>query len=184
MSLTDHTKEMAELYAQGYSMQEIAEKFGTSRQRVQQLIRGTYSEPHGGRLRWERHVNSVLAAHRRILENVSSVDEEAAARGIKGESLRALFRRHHLRLPPQTPPAQLHGTYYRYQEGCRCPECQEARKAHQKRLRERGPKVHGTASAYFNYACRCDECRAAGSIANRLNRKKRNQRRRLTLPRD
>ena len=35
---------------------------------------------------------------------------------------------------------------------------------------------HGTPTGYGNWGCRCEPCRAAGSAANRENRRRRNQR--------
>jgi AraC-like DNA-binding protein len=182
--ISDYTQEMAEMYAQGYSLSDIAAKFGTSRQRVHQLIADTYDRPHGGRLRKQRYEERVLAAHSRIHEGVTTAAEEAEDMGIQEVALRAALSRRNLRLPPKRPPSPLHGSYYRYQEGCRCDECRAAQKAYMKKLQERGPREHGTESAYRNYKCRCDECRAAGSAANRRYRQGWKERKRLALPAD
>jgi len=183
MSLKDHSDSMAKMYADGYSLSEIARNFGTTRQRVHQLIRGTYDRPHYGQLRRERYESSIRAAHARILEEVSDLATEAEQLGIKPNSLRVAFHNKGLTLPGP-PPAPEHGTPYRYKTGCRCAECKAAVREYRNRLIAKGPKVHGTVSAYRNYACRCDECRAAGSVANRIDREKRLQRRRQATPLD
>lgn len=75
-----------------------------------------------------------------------------------------------------TRPGPTHGLPGTYSAGCRCRLCREAnRLAHVRfRLKHRGkPPVHGTESAYTNYKCRCDLCRAAGSRHNRRTRENR-----------
>ena len=80
-----------------------------------------------------------------------------------------------------------HGVVARYTaDKCRCPECREAYRAYRKQSRYReydkrvllptlgGPRwvhpntVHGRASSYTNYGCRCPECTDAQ--ANRIQR--------------
>ena|SRR5215831_20082174 len=63
---------------------------------------------------------------------------------------------------------ELHNQHnrYRYLKGCRCDICVEANRQHRIDLTLREPPNHGTASAYFNYACRCDACKLAGRLEN------------------
>ena len=182
MAASEHTPEMAQLYQAGHSLADIGKRFGFSRQRVHQLIGDTYEKPHGGRLRREAYDQNIRSAHARILEAVSTVDEEAEKLGIQPHSLRAAFSIRQLRIPRKTVP--LHGSYYRYQSGCRCSECKAAVKAYRQTLIERGPPHHGTVSAYRNYACRCGLCRAAGARANRRDLEKRKERKRQAVPLD
>lgn len=182
MAANVHTDEMARMYAEGHSLADIAAKFGVTRQRVHQLIGDTYDAPHRGRLRRERYDSNVLDAYGRIIENVSTLEAEAEKLGIKSHSLRSAFALRKLRLPRKISP--LHGSYYRYQSGCRCSECKAAAKAYRQTLVERGPPHHGTVSAYRNYGCRCGPCRAAGARANRRDLEKRRERKRQTVPLD
>lgn len=74
------------------------------------------------------------------------------------------------------PSSQPHGTRGRYCRGCRCEDCTEANRQCGRRLKGRIPPRHGTESAYRNYACRCEPCLLAGSIANARTRQRRGQR--------
>lgn len=62
------------------------------------------------------------------------------------------------------------GTFSSYIGGCRCTLCRKANTLHsqqmKERLRNREPRVHGTAYAYNTYRCRCEECCAAWSAFN------------------
>lgn len=66
-----------------------------------------------------------------------------------------------------------HGTYNGRRRGCDCEECEEAFRAYNRRymrtLQQRNkPPTHGTASGYFNHRCRCELCKLAGSMENKL----------------
>lgn len=68
-----------------------------------------------------------------------------------------------------------HGTANANRRGCGCEECVEAYRAYQRdcmrKLKKRKrPPTHGTASAYWNHGCRCDLCKLAGSMENKLAR--------------
>jgi hypothetical protein len=62
-----------------------------------------------------------------------------------------------------------HGSPGMYSDGCRCAECREGQRQRHaewaKRVRGNPPE-HGTTNAYRNYGCRCEACRAIGSIEN------------------
>lgn len=71
-------------------------------------------------------------------------------------------------MPPRKMPS--HGTYARYQQGCRCDHCRQAnalamamfKEARLKKFQANPDMVeHGTLSAYKNYNCRCEPCRLA-----------------------
>lgn len=65
-----------------------------------------------------------------------------------------------------------------YNRGCRLRPCRDAHRAAKDRARAKlqakpfDQIPHGTANAYANYACRCDDCKLAGSIRNREYREK------------
>lgn len=59
-----------------------------------------------------------------------------------------------------------------YSRGCRCDVCVKANTDGKRRWRasakiEPGDPRHGTESAYRNFGCRCEPCKAAGRIANK-----------------
>lgn len=69
-----------------------------------------------------------------------------------------------------TPVRHPHGHYRRYNTGCRCALCTEAKRVHQleavNRTREAAAAglvdiPHGSPRGYQYYACRCDDCKAA-----------------------
>ena len=65
-----------------------------------------------------------------------------------------------------------HATHSGYVGGCRCADCSRAHAEYCKVSRvRRGERTdaapHGTASGYWNWNCRCDPCRTAGSVINR-----------------
>jgi hypothetical protein len=78
--------------------------------------------------------------------------------------------------PSGLPSHQPHGTRGRYCRGCRCADCTAANLQGARLLKGRTPTRHGTESAYRNYACRCEPCRRAGSIANARTNQRRKQR--------
>jgi len=66
-------------------------------------------------------------------------------------------------------PQSEHGTYSRYNYGCRCAACRDANATrqlkHSRAARNKGlppgdPR-HGTDNGYVYYGCRCGECAAA-----------------------
>lgn len=64
-----------------------------------------------------------------------------------------------------------HGTQAGYSRGCRCDGCRTAWRERMRKLRadlpSRGQPVHGLASTYGNYGCRCAPCTAANSRQSR-----------------
>lgn len=63
--------------------------------------------------------------------------------------------------------ARTHGLQSTYNQGCRCRKCMDGHavmhaRANERRARELAEGlvvlVHGTASTYSNWKCRCDEC--------------------------
>lgn len=173
--------EMLTLYNEGgLTYQEIADRYGVTRQRVQQLIGNGIKAAHYGRAKKERRREQMSEVHRAITGGVTTVEREADKLGIKPESLVESLRRLGLKFPRKESP--LHGTYYRYSRGCRCPECKAGQREYFQQMKLREPPRHGTASAYRNYACRCDLCRAAGSDDNRRTRLRRILRERERMP--
>ena len=79
-----------------------------------------------------------------------------------------------------------HGTYSSYNGGCHCELCTAAKREYGRQYRARNAArikacieageplpeniKHGTAGAYTNLGCRCDECRAASREADRKYR--------------
>ena len=79
-----------------------------------------------------------------------------------------------------------HGTYSRYNQGCPCELCKEAKREYGRRYRaanaarikaciEAGEPLpsnipHGTAGGYTNFACRCEDCTTAAREADRKYR--------------
>lgn len=174
---------MEELYHdEGLSMGEIAERFKISRQRVHQIIGETIEKPHYGRASKERRLENLRAAHARIISGESTIDNEAKEMNLQSRSLIDALAEIGLKIPSTREPSPEHGTYYRYQKGCRCAKCQEGRKEKLVLWRKRGPARHGTVSAYRVYACRCDACRRAGSIANKEQRERRKLRDKERMP--
>jgi hypothetical protein len=74
-----------------------------------------------------------------------------------------------------------HHGYGAYTQGCRCPECKDAKAAYMRERRstaylaatpEPVPDVtHGTRSAYEERGCRCPECKAAQEYCSRHPRR-------------
>lgn len=69
-----------------------------------------------------------------------------------------------------------HGKRSTYNRGCRCEKCFQAQKEYQeaghrnRRLALAAGLIevnHGTTNAYWNYACRCEPCKAAGAAKNK-----------------
>ena len=166
MAAVGRAEQYQQLYDDGLTLQQIADREGISRQRVAQIIgrqNGLRPSPEWEQLRVERQ-----AAVDRILEGSSTVAEEAEKSGVTEAAIRAYsIDRLGIQLPSQLTQSPAHGTVYRYNRGCRCDECKQAiRDAHIRR-REAGPKKHGTPSAYSNYGCRCRRCTKAYSVYQR-----------------
>lgn len=181
--MNERGKAMAAMYAEGYTMGEIANEYGISRQRVHQIIQGSYERGHWGRRKKDARRERLLAAHARIMAGESTLHEEAEREGRTSDGLRSSFYELGLRL---TPPSPEHGTGYRYRCGCRCEECTRAMREQRVYWREsrksREPPEHGTESAYKNWGCRCDLCKAAGSESNRRWRLSHQRRQLLQVP--
>lgn len=172
--------EMLDMYQQGYTLGDVAEKFGVSRQRVYQLIGHLYERGHYGKLKREARVACLREAHALVVSKEATMPGLAEQFGVTVDSLYSAFNRLGLSMPARESP--LHGTSYRYDLGCRCEECRAAVRLRYEDRKLRGPPVHGTDNAYRNYGCRCDECRAAGSAGNRITRLRRKERERMVLP--
>ena len=181
--MNERGRAMAAMYAEGYTLREIADKHHISRQRVHQIIQSSYERGHWGQRQKDARRERRLAAHARIVSGESTLAEEAEKEGMTIASLRSSFYDLGLRL---TPPSPEHGTGYRYRRGCHCDLCTEAMRTQQVRWREdrhgREPPQHGTESSYKNWGCRCDPCKAAGSVSNRRGRLARQQRQALRVP--
>lgn len=183
--MNERGRAMAAMYAEGHTLDDIAREYGISRQRVQQIIAGTYERAHWGKRKQDARVERRRAAHARIVAGESTVEAEAQAEGIEPISLLSSFYELGLRLTPLSPE---HGTAYRYNRGCRCADCTQAIKEQRLRAKEsrygREPPAHGTESAYKNWGCRCDACKVAGAESNRRSRLARQRRALLALPGD
>jgi Sigma-70, region 4 len=179
--MNERSQRMADMYAQGYTLREVGDAFGVTGERVRQLIKGSYGKPHRGRRKQEERVRKLQAAHARILAKETTLQEEAVDLGLAPDSLAGAFYELGLKFAPASP---LHGTPYRYGRGCRCEKCSKAVRQQRLRRYQQEPPQHGTESAYSNWGCRCDPCRAAGSKANRRHRLARLERESRLLPAD
>lgn len=74
--------------------------------------------------------------------------------------------------PLKTGPQTDHGTLSRYHSGCRCAACREASRvkaaawrlqSHEAFASGAVSPVHGSASTYANYGCRCQPCTTAAT---------------------
>jgi hypothetical protein len=166
----ERTLEMARLAIEGglpYS--EIGQRFGVSRQRVQQLLKPLDLMP-GNERRHARYLAELARARQRIEEG-STLDIESERLGITKDWLRKAFIKQGfspVRIEPPPPPA--HGSFARYSSKhfkCRCPECRAANRARYYERKAKGPSMHGTISAYKNYGCRCPECDQAARLERR-----------------
>ena len=171
--MTRH-EEMTKMYLGGATFQEVGEAFGISRQRAYQIIRGRTMEKHTTSLKLQERNRQIFEAYENVRAGRTTIEVEAEKLGILPHSLVENWRSKGMRLPRKETP--LHGSRYRYNQGCRCAECRESVKIYQRTLVGREPPNHGTASAYCNYGCRCDPCRMAGSAHNRRYRERRKQR--------
>lgn len=179
--MNERKARMIELYADGYTLGDIAREYGISRQRVHQIIQGSYDTAHYGARRKAKREGEIFRSYELILAGDSTIQAEAERLGIKQNTLRGQFSEWGWRL---TPPSPEHGTAYRYKRGCRCEECKAATRELKRKMKLRGPPQHGTESGYKNYGCRCEECKAAGAENNRRNRLARRERSTLVLPAD
>lgn len=169
--MTGRDQKILDMYMDGYSLTDVGKEFGLTRQRIHQIISPLSKERHHGGLRRQKYAAKISAAYERVLSHESTLSEEAERLGMKPNSLRLAFRVRGLRIPRRQAP--LHGTRYRYSQGCRCDECRAAAVKYQRTFLGREPPIHGTASAYSNYGCRCRDCRAAQSRKNREYRERR-----------
>lgn len=174
--VVDRREVMQSMYDEGLSFQQIGEAFGVSRQRVGQLIGPQRKKAHYGRARKTRMLEERTAAFNRIQAGESTLEEEAEKIDVQTKTLYQYLVDHKMFLPTQFTLSPKHGTVYRYNRGCHCARCKKAIRAGRQRMKERGPREHGTASGYVNYGCRCPECKEAGSAANRAYRERRKRR--------
>ena len=168
-------EEMQSLYDEGYTLQQIAEQYGVSRQRIGQIIGPQRKNAHNGGRRRAALLEERRPAFDRIISGESTLKIEADDLGLTPDYLRGYFDANGLHIPTQYELSPKHGTVYRYQRGCRCAQCKKAQRALRAARKGREPPTHGH-SGYTNFACRCDICRAAGSKANREAREKRPRR--------
>lgn len=159
---SERATEMARLYAEErLTLQEIADRYNLSRERVRQLIEPFGIKPLGGKRKREEREHELRATHARIMSGETTTAAEAERLGYaKPKYLRMAFWRLGLKL--------------------RKPGMGEAaraeREAERKRLaRATGkPKKHGTVSGYKNFGCHCPRCRAANrKHENKLRRSRR-----------
>lgn len=153
-----HAEEIKQLRWQGLTLREIGEKYGVTRERVRQIL-----------------VDSAGWKATPIFDWVEELFvRETFTRAGKCQP----GNRRNL---PWVIQHQ-HGTYLRYNAGCRCEPCGKAARAKvEKSLNKTaanmkpgdGHPKHGTAYGYRMLKCRCDLCRAAGRAADLEYRKKR-----------
>lgn len=107
-----------------------------------------------------------------LIARGAKVEDAANAFGVSGATLTR-------RMPVEYPDAyraalearrylaRPHATRQRYVLGCRCRDCTDANRLYQRGLKDKTPPNHGTISAYRNFACRCEPCKAAGRARTR-----------------
>jgi predicted DNA-binding protein YlxM (UPF0122 family) len=166
MSPDERQEQMAAMYQEErLTMAEIAEQFELSRARVQQILAPLNLKLHRGQRHRDNRVEVLTQAMNRVVSGETTTAEEAERLGYaNARSLRWAFRSVGLKRPPATAPP--HGTYARYMSKshpCRppCEACLEASRQKRRERYERGPRKHGTVSAYRNFGCHCDKCRKA-----------------------
>ena len=175
--MTKRNQTIIEKYLSGKTLQEVGDEYGITRERVRQIVHAQSDERHYGAHKREARDLKIRQAFGRVLQGWTSVEDEAELLGILPDTLRVNFKRRGLKLPRNSSPT--HGTRHRYNQGCRCPECTEVIREYMRGLKKKEAPHHGTASGYMNYGCRCDRCKQAGSIANRINRERRKRRAQL-----
>jgi hypothetical protein len=173
--LSERDEKIVSMYEGGKTFQQIADLVGLTKGRVHQIVGPWVEVRHYGEERRKDRDLKIRTAFDRIVNDGSTVEKEAKVLGILPDTLAVNFRARDLKLP-STRVVKMHGTRYRYQRGCRCDECREALRIDMRKLRGKEPPHHGTPSAYFNYRCRCDPCRMAGSRYNRERRLERMKR--------
>lgn len=169
--MNERTQTMARLYVEeGLTYQQIAERYGITRQRVHFLLGKLDLAKHrGARQRVER-TQTLKDAHARITEGTSSVREEAERLGYSSpDSFRSMIWRMGLHVPRQAVEAP-HGTRQRYSRGCHCGECKEANRQYMQSLKGKEAPNHGTVSGYENYECRCQACKEAAREDRRVRK--------------
>lgn len=149
---------------EGLATTEIAERFGMTRQRVHQIIKPRVVKAHYGIKKMKKLEAERRVIYDRIVAGELSLREAAYQIKRSPNQLRLYFRERGWLLPKYEAP--LHGTRYRYQQGCKCDECKKAAVDYQKRYQDMTPTSHDY-SGYTNYGCRCDICREAARVQNR-----------------
>lgn len=155
----------------GETYRAIADDFGVSRQRIQQIAK---------RLGVKSRNRSLLLEDRKSLwekwfSEGFSISEIAEMEGITSNTVRNYCRIRGIEVPKKKLKKYTHGERMCYINGCRCDKCTEAnRLEHLKRLKSPTPS-HGE-SGYRNYGCRCDICKAGHSESEREYRKRRKAR--------
>lgn len=174
----------------GWNLRTIGAAFGITHQRVQQILAehpaytAVQAEKKAARQFNHEQIRKAAEAGeldpRRLGQRLGMSHNDVAAvmRAAGYVPARAVQKL------PQAVAGRLpagdhrHGSMPGYSAGCRCEPCRDANRrqlADQKFKRlERGlppgdPR-HGTATAYMNWNCRCELCRAAGSQENRRKR--------------
>lgn len=162
---------MLGMYLSGYTLAEVGEHYGITRERVRQIVARRSDERHYG-ARKRMLMNEKVRSAYEAMQNGSTMEVEAEKLGLAPKTLYSRFLDLGLTLRHKAP---LHGTVYRYNCGCRCIECYDAVKTYRLRFLTMKPPTHGKYSSYSNYGCRCDACRAAASEYNRRVRLRRKE---------
>jgi hypothetical protein len=159
---TERAIEFARLYAEEQlTLQEIANRHSLSRERVRQLIAPFGIPPHKGARQRQERESELREVYARIMTGETTTAEEAERLGYaKPDYLRMAFWRLGLKL-------------HRPAMG----EAERQKLARDRYLEraQRGPKKHGTVSAYKNFACRCPRCKAANRKYEREQRRRKLQ---------
>jgi AraC-like DNA-binding protein len=169
--------EIARLYAEeGLTYAQIGERYGISRQRVEQILRPFGIPAHWGKANRTAREQRLREAFDSVREGRETMKEAAERLGYASrDSLWAAMAELGLDVPRRQPAA--HGGARRYQMGCKCDACMEGMRARARARRGQEPREHGTNSSYTNYSCRCQACTEAATIYRRGLRARRKQQR-------
>lgn len=144
----------------GATLVSVAARFGTSKQRIFQIVGPKYER------------NLPIEQARKMFEEGSPLREIMAKTKL---SRSWLSRNGVLSIRKERVPR--HGTAAEYKNhGCRCELCKTANKVMAKSSTEKrrtkaaaDPSIvpHGTINGYTNYACRCPDCLRVGRESQR-----------------
>lgn len=170
---SERDAQIQNLYVEGLTMRQIADRLDLSHQRIQQILAERGVVKRGGKA-VRVAAEAVVAAG-----GAMSLSEAAAAHGITSEYVGDVIRREHPHFNYAAArdaylAEQAHGTASSYSKrGCRCDLCRRAKTQEMAEWRRRAAEktppasVHGTSGGYCNWSCRCEPCKQAANPIRR-----------------